>query len=110
MLYLGNTGIQSNECEFYDQLGKKGQKARNFCLDEKTLSVNNYNSLGEDPLCLRPYPSFARNHTSYNITNGDCVRVNYNEWVLAKISPYDGREWQYNPEWDDMYKYEDQKD
>lgn len=81
----------------------KGIKARNFCLSENILAVRNYNALEEDPLCLRPYPSFAKNHTSYNISNGDCVRVNYNEWATVKISPYDGRKWEFNPEWEDFY-------
>ena len=91
-------------------MGMRGQKARTYCVDDKTVTVMNYNGLNEDPLCLRPYPSDARNYTSYTVSTGGCVRVNYNHWAKVKVEPYDGREFKWNPEWDNMFQMDGNKE
>ena len=70
--------------------------ARSYCLDEKTVTINSYNGLNEDPLCLRPYPDNGVNYTSLTSTTGQCTWMGNNMWAVFDIQPYDGRQWNYD--------------
>lgn len=87
----------------------KGVKARSYCSDEKTLTINSYNGIDEDPLCLRPYPPNGINYTSYTTTSGECVWMGNGLYAKFDIQPYDGREWNYEDvkQWDMMPGPED---
>lgn len=74
-----------------------GVKARSYCLDEFTVTINSYNAYNEDPMCMRPYPIDANNYTSYTTKTGECLKMNNNMWAIMNVQPYDGREWQYDP-------------
>jgi len=101
LLYLGNTEIQSPECVYSDRKNEKGVKARAYCEDDGSYTLRSYSAYDEDPQCLRPYPSDAVNYTSWSAKTGDCIKVGM-LYSRVEINKYDGRKFEWNPEWDKM--------
>jgi len=55
----------------------------------------------EDRHCLRPYPEWSEYDNSFNVKDGECVRVDKG-YMKFKITPYDGRKFEWNPDWKDL--------
>lgn len=68
-----------------------------------TYVARSYNGLNEDPHCLRAYPDDAQNYTSFKARNGECVYMGNQQWAIMEIEKYDGRKWEWNPEWEKMF-------
>lgn len=92
----------SSDCIYTDKKNMRGVKARAYCHDESTYSLNVYNSLNEDPYCQRPYPDNAVNFTSFKVKSGECVNSG-TAYVRVKLAKNDFRAWEWNPEWDVMF-------
>ena len=103
-MYLGNTEIQSEDCIYSNKKTMRGVMARSYCLDEKTVRINSYNGINEDPMCQRPYPDNGNNYTSLTTSTGQCTWMGNNMYAVFDIQKYDGRQWNYEDvkQWDMM--------
>jgi hypothetical protein len=83
-LYLGNTEIQSTDCIYSNKKTMKGVMARSYC-EGDTLTINSYNGINEDPMCLRPLPENGVNYTTVVTRSGECSWMGNNMYGKFNI-------------------------